>query len=176
MTEAACQDRRGLFTQQKVRGGGTGGRGSGSMTSHSDVGFGAAAVRGRSHSVDVVTSCSLIGPWHVVGHVAARQSVKSVTSCLNRCRPAGGSDAHLLIGLCQTATSNQQLSLRLVWFTCWEVETSCRSSRAERRPAGPDRTPPSPGREPCPARTCRDRPVTRCPEHHSKKLVPVMGR
>lgn len=132
---------------KRSRGGGTGGRGSGSMTSHSDVGFGAAAVRGRSRPVDVVASCSLIGPRHVVAHVAARQSVKSVTSCLTRCRPAGGSDA---------------LSLRLVCFTCWEVETSCRSSRAERRPAGPDRTPPSPGREPCPARTCRDRPVTRC--------------
>lgn len=48
-------------------------RGGRVMTSHSDVGFGAAAVRGRSHAVDLVTSCSLIGPRQVVAHVAARE-------------------------------------------------------------------------------------------------------
>lgn len=73
----------------KVNGHGPCGRGSLAMTSHSDVGFGAAAVRGRSRTVDVVASCSLDVPRRAVDHLAAGQTDKSVTSCLTSCLTDG---------------------------------------------------------------------------------------
>lgn len=77
-----CQDSRCLFTQQRSK---VKWLDSWAVTSSSDVSFGAAAIRGRSHTVDVVNSCSLSGPWRSVDHLAARQSGDSVTTCLTSC-------------------------------------------------------------------------------------------
>lgn len=167
----------------------------------SDVGFGAArAVRGQSRPVDVLTARSPSGPRQAVGHLAAGQSVsQSVSQSIEQrsyflflCCGCWLFVFQVLI--CLMVWTLRQILRNTSWlrnissvqvqvcvcvcvcswcclFTCWGGATSCRSSRAETLPVRPDQTPPSPGTDQYPARTCSNthrqctHPHTHAPTH-----------